>query len=76
MMSNPTSQNTTAAPRINESREISSRIATHAPTGATADRKAQPEMRIGGEAFGQGIKENDRQSHRGKIKSQLVQHGG
>ena len=34
MMSNPTSQNTTAAPRTIDSKDISSRTATQAPTGA------------------------------------------
>ena len=33
-MSNPTSQNTTAAPRTIDSKDISSRTATQAPTGA------------------------------------------
>jgi len=34
IISNPTNQNTTAAPRIRDSIEISSLTATHAPTGA------------------------------------------
>ena len=36
MISNPVSQNTTAAPRINDTSEISAFTATQAPTGAQA----------------------------------------